>query len=130
MVYNLSLSIFLMANAYIDLIVFAIVAAMVPIGMLLVSRLLSRKMKRNDILLDNYESAEMPIGDVKDITNDYLYYFPIFIAFELLIVALIFWSFVYSGIGIYFSAAVMLMLILGTIATFISLKFMERDYNE
>jgi NADH:ubiquinone oxidoreductase subunit 3 (subunit A) len=119
-----------MANAYIDLIVFAIVAAMVPIGMLLVSRLLSRKMKRNDILLDNYESAEMPIGDVKDITNDYLYYFPIFIAFELLIVALIFWSFVYSGIGIYFSAAVMLMLILGTIATFISLKFMERDYNE
>ncbi|MDE1827670.1 MAG: NADH-quinone oxidoreductase subunit A [Candidatus Micrarchaeota archaeon] len=78
---------------------FGAIALFVPLSMLLLARLLGTRTRQNPVKLDNYESAETPIGTKRDITTEYLHYFPLYLGFEMVIVVLLGWGTVYTRIG-------------------------------
>src|SRR5438105_13794963 len=86
-----------MANDSTTIIIFAILAFFVPLSMLAFSKLIGPKTSQNPIKLGNYESAEVPIGLHRDITNEYLHYFPLYLGFEVVAVIIIAWVIVFNG---------------------------------
>ncbi|MDE1846274.1 MAG: NADH-quinone oxidoreductase subunit A [Candidatus Micrarchaeota archaeon] len=83
---------------YIPVAIFAALALFVPISMLVLAKLIGATPRQNPIKLENYESAESPIGVSRDITNDYLQYFPLYLGFEIVIVIILGWAAVSSSI--------------------------------
>ena len=88
-----------MAYTYLALAIFAFIAIFVPVSMLLIAKLLGARPKQNSVKLESYESAEEPIGTHRDITSDYLHYFPLYLGFELVVVVLIAWAMVEGHVG-------------------------------
>lgn len=79
---------------YIALAFFAIVATLVPASIIIASKLLGKKDKGNPIRNAPYESAEESVGSAKDIDNEYLPLFSIFLPFEVIVGIIIVWSLV------------------------------------
>lgn len=77
---------------YVAVAIFAALALFVPISMLILAKLIGASPKQNPIKLESYESAETPIGLSRDITNDYLEYFPLYLGFEIVIVIVFSWA--------------------------------------
>lgn len=86
-----------MTSDYVALGIFALLALFVPFSMVLIAKLLAAKTTQNSVKLQNYESAEVPIGTHRDITNDYLHYFPLYIGFEFTAVIVIAWAYVFQA---------------------------------
>ena len=103
---------------YVALIIFIAFAIFVPASLLLTAKLLGRKEPGNPVKNSPYESAEKTSGNSRDIDNEYLPYFMIFLPFEVIIAIFVLWSTVAkdmsynSGISIIF---------LGILATVLSL---------
>ncbi len=106
-----------MQYVYVALAVFAALASLVPIGMVISAKLLSPKYPGNDAKGMNYESGEEPIGEHKDITNDYLAYFPAFLAFEIVCVIAVLWSLVYSAISVASNEYILCILAAATVTS-------------
>lgn len=87
-----------MAYEYIAVAVFAFLALIVPFSMILIAKLLGPKTKQNLVKLANYESAEVPIGTHKDVSNEYLHYFALYLAFEVIVVVVILWATAFKAI--------------------------------
>jgi NADH:ubiquinone oxidoreductase subunit 3 (subunit A) len=102
---------------YIALLIFVAFAAFVPASFLLAAKLLGRKSSGNPVKNAPYESGEETIGNSKDIDNEYLPHFMIFLPFEIIIVVLILWSTVTKTINLEVNIAI---LMLGVVATFLS----------
>ncbi len=68
---------------YIQIIIFLILSLLVPIAVIAVAKLLEPRIEKNPVKLSSYESAEEKIGQHKDVTNEYLHYFSIYLAFEI-----------------------------------------------
>ena len=83
-------------TTYIALGVLAVLAVLVPLGMLMTNWLIGANPKQNAVKLANYESSEAPIGTNRDITNEYLHYFPLYLGFELTAVVILAWAFVFD----------------------------------
>ncbi len=77
---------------YIALVFFVIVAIFVPYSFLLTAKLLRRNIPANPVKNAPYESAAATIGANRDVINDYLPFFLIFIPFEVVSMILVFWS--------------------------------------
>ena len=86
-----------MASEAITLAVFATLAFLVPLSMLAFSKLIGARPNQNPIKLGNYESAEVPFGPHKDVTNEYLHYFPLYLGFELVAVIILSWVIVFNN---------------------------------
>ena len=87
-----------MDYTYVALFIFLLLAIFVPLSMLLTAKMLGAPRKTNKTKTLNYESAEVPIGFNRDIANDYLSYFPLFLAFEIVGIVAIVWSFTISNL--------------------------------
>lgn len=81
-----------MADTYLQIIIFALVALLIPLSMLLFSRLVRPRSRDSDVETLSYESAEESIGQKVEIMHEYLHYFTLFIAFEIIGVIEIIWS--------------------------------------
>lgn len=77
---------------YIALAVFAILALLVPLSMILVSKLISKRSPGNRIKNAPWESGEASVGRARDIDNEYLPYFSLFLPFEVVVGILLVWS--------------------------------------
>lgn len=77
---------------YAAIIVFALIAVFIPISMLLAAKLLRHNVKGNTIKNAPYESAEATIGRNRDVINEYLPFFMLFLPFELVAIVLLIWS--------------------------------------
>ena len=77
---------------YIALIVFALFAIFIPASFLFTSKLLRKNPPGNRVKGTSYESAEQPIGGARDIDNEYLPFFAIFLPFEIITMVLILWA--------------------------------------
>lgn len=77
---------------YIALIVFVLFAIFIPASFLLTSKLLRKNPPGNRVKGTNYESAEQPIGAARDVDNEYLPFFAIFLPFEIITMVLILWA--------------------------------------
>jgi len=81
-----------MADPYVQIVVFAFLAAFLPLSMLAFSKLIRPREGGNEVQKLSYESAEESIGQRVDIMREYLHYFPLFLAFEVIGIVVIIWS--------------------------------------
>ena len=84
---------------YIAIVFFAIVAAFVPLSFLLTAKLLRHRTGSNPVKVSPYESGEATIGKNRDVINEYLPFFMMFLPFEVVVMILLIWSFVSRQIG-------------------------------
>ena len=77
---------------YIAVLVFAAISVFVPMSLLLTAKLLRHKTNGNAVKGSPYESAEATIGRNRDVINEYLPFFMMFLPFELVAVLLLVWS--------------------------------------
>jgi len=77
---------------YIAILFFAIVAVFVPYSMLLTAKMLRRRRLDNPVKNAPYESGEKTIGKNRDIINEYLPYFMLFLPFEVVALLLLLWA--------------------------------------
>jgi NADH:ubiquinone oxidoreductase subunit 3 (subunit A) len=77
---------------YVALLLFIAFAVFVPVSFLLTAKLLGRKESGNPVKNAPYESGEKTVGDSRDVDNEYLPYFMLFLPFEIVIAILVLWS--------------------------------------
>lgn len=111
---------------YIALLLFIAFAVFVPVSFVLTTKLLGKKEPGNSVKNAPYESGEETVGDSRDIDNEYLPNFMIFLPFEMIIVILILWSTVAKTINFNTNIAIIMLGVLATALSFIGYK-MIRD---
>ncbi len=77
---------------YLALIFFIAFAVFVPVSLLLASKMLRKDKPGNPAKDAPYESAEFTIGSHRDVINEYLPFFAIFLPFEIIAIFLLLWS--------------------------------------
>lgn len=77
---------------YIALAVFTVLAFLVPLGLILGSKLIARRSPGNPIKNAPWESGEASVGRARDVENEYLPFFSLFLPFEVVAGILLVWS--------------------------------------
>lgn len=113
---------------YIAILVFALIAIFVPVSLLLTSKLLRHNTRGNPVKNAPYESAEATIGKNRDVINEYLPYFMLFLPFEVVAVVLLVWSSALRQVSYFNGLLVMGMAAMALIFT-ISGYFIIRGKN-
>ncbi len=70
-----------------------------PISLLVASRMIGRRAAGNAVKNAPYESGESTIGSSRDIDNEYLPYYMLFLPFELTIAILVIWASVSNALS-------------------------------
>ncbi|MEM3839055.1 MAG: NADH-quinone oxidoreductase subunit A [Candidatus Micrarchaeaceae archaeon] len=104
-----------MASEYLAIIVFAAIAVLEPLLMLLASKLIRRASKENAVKTGNYESAEESFGTRASLMGEYLHYFPMFLAFEVLIAIMAIWVAAARSIATIVNYDILLLFVAGFI---------------
>lgn len=86
-----------MALTYAAVMVFVLIALLLPFSIALFSRLIRLRMASNSIARLNYESGEESRGTGMTIMSEYLHYFPSFLAFEIIAAVILIWSQVFES---------------------------------
>jgi NADH:ubiquinone oxidoreductase subunit 3 (subunit A) len=81
----------IMYSNYIALTIFLVVSLIMPFSLILTSILLRKRTKSNPVSRGSYESAETSAGSRISIMNEYIHFFSMFIAFEVLVVFILLW---------------------------------------
>jgi NADH:ubiquinone oxidoreductase subunit 3 (subunit A) len=81
-----------MSDSFIQIAVFALLAVFLPLSMLTFSKLIRMKGGSNRVQKQSYESAEESIGERIEVMQEYLHYFSMFMAFEIIGIIVIIWS--------------------------------------
>jgi NADH:ubiquinone oxidoreductase subunit 3 (subunit A) len=112
---------------YVAVLFFAIVAIFVPYSMLIGAKMLRHNIPANPVKNAPYESAELPIGENRDVINEYLPYFIIFIPFEVVAMILILWSAVSKQISFYNNILIISMVILSMLFSLAGYKIIRGE---
>lgn len=107
---------------YLALLFFLAFAVLVPVLFVVTSRLIAKKVPGNAVKNSPYESGEETIGSSRDIDNEYLPYFMIFLPFELILGILILWSTVAKSVSYEISLSVVFLGVFGSILSYIGYK--------
>ena len=110
---------------YIVLILFGFFAVLIPSLFLLSSKLLRKNYSNNNVKDSPYESGEETIGSNRDIDNEYLPFFTIFIPFEIISVLILLWASVSYGMSYDLNLYYILLLSISTIAAIFGYKFIS-----
>ena len=81
-----------MSYDYIALFVFSLISIFVPFSMLLGAKLLRHKSPSNSVKESPYESAEATLGSNRDIMNEYMPFFMLFLPIEIIAVIILLWA--------------------------------------
>lgn len=93
--------------------IFAAVALLVPALMLAFSKLVRPASDGNDVETQNYESGEEGVGQRITMMGEYVHYFVIFLAFEILGAVVILWSTFARQLGFAGNLRIELLLVFG-----------------
>jgi len=107
---------------YIAFLFFAFVGISIPFSMIVISKLLRSRIPSNPVKASPYESAEKPIGSSRDIDNEYMPYFMLFLPFEIVLVILILWSIVASSLDFKLSLSIILITVVSVVFSIIGYK--------
>lgn len=99
-----------MTSDYLAIAVFGFLALLVPGIMLFLIRMLGPRTKQNAVKLLNYESAEESIGTHRDITNEYLHYFSLYLGFEFTVIVVMAWVYVFNVSLVKINVMIMMLL--------------------
>lgn len=81
-----------MDSTVLAILIFILFSVLTPVSLILTSRYLRRNTKRNSVKDAPYESAEESRGNRISIMNEYLHYFSMFLAFEIIVVVVLVWA--------------------------------------
>ncbi len=81
-----------MVYQYLQLLVFAIIALLIPLLLLAFSKFIRKSGRGNKVMGKPYESAEETVGESTGMMRDYLHYLVMFLAFEIIAAIVIVWS--------------------------------------
>ncbi len=81
-----------MSYDYAAILIFALFAVFVPVSFLITSKMLRPKSRRNSVKNAPYESAEETIGESRDVENEYLPFFALFLPFEIIAIVILLWA--------------------------------------
>ncbi|MDE1861054.1 MAG: NADH-quinone oxidoreductase subunit A [Candidatus Micrarchaeota archaeon] len=104
-----------MYSSYVALTIFFLFSLFMPLSMILTSIMLRNRTRTNAVGRKPYESAEISVGNRISIMNEYLHYFSIFIAFEILVVFVLLWVVAAPLLSFSDSLIVLALLVLGFI---------------
>lgn len=107
---------------YIALLIFIAFAVFMPVSFLMIAKFLGRRDQGNPVKNAPYESGEETIGNSRDVDNEYLPHFMIFLPFEIIIAILILWSTVSRSLNYGADAAILGLGIIATALAFIGYK--------
>ncbi len=107
---------------YIALVFFALFALFIPASFLLTSKMLRVNKPGNKVKNAPYESAEEPIGKSKDVDDEYLAYFALFLPFEIIGLGVLLWSVVARQVTLLTNILVIGLVILSMGFAFIGYK--------
>lgn len=107
---------------YLALIIFIAFAAFMPTSFVITIKLLSKKSRGNPVKNSPYESGEETVGNSRDVDNEYLPHFMIFLPFEVIMVALLLWSTVARSAGFATGMAMIMLGVLSTALAFVGYK--------
>ncbi len=107
---------------YLALVFFAAFALFIPVSFLLTAKLLGRKEQGNPVKNAPYESGEETVGTSRDIDNEYLPYFLIFLPFEIVIALLLLWAIAANSISHVYNLEIILLGLFATILSFIGYR--------
>ncbi len=99
---------------YVALLIFIAFAVFIPTSFVLTAKMLGRKKSPNPVKNAPYESGEETVGAARDVDNEYMPYFMLFLPFEIIVAMLLLWSFASHAMGY---TASMEILGLGVIST-------------
>ena len=69
-----------------------------------------------------YESGEATTGESRDVDNEYMPHFMLFLPFEIVIAILILWSIAPKGLGYYTNVAILMIGFVATVLSFFGYK--------
>ncbi len=104
-----------MDSTILAIFIFMIFSVFTPVSLILTSRALRRKTKRNVVKDAPYESAEESKGNRISIMNEYLHYFSMFIAFEIIVTVVMVWAPVSKSVPFLPSLAILGLLVVGMV---------------
>ncbi|MDE1874074.1 MAG: NADH-quinone oxidoreductase subunit A [Candidatus Micrarchaeota archaeon] len=104
-----------MVDQYLQVLIFAVIAVLVPVSTLLFSKMVRPRSDKNDVKTLVYESAEESLGQKVEIMHEYLHYFVAFLAFEIIGVIVIIWSTFTRGVQGSSGLYMVLLLIFGLV---------------
>jgi NADH:ubiquinone oxidoreductase subunit 3 (subunit A) len=107
---------------YVALLIYIAFAVFMPVSFLLSAKLIGRKESGNPVKNAPYESGEETIGSSKDVDNEYLPHFMIFLPFEMIIVILILWSTVAKTINFETNISIIMLGFTATVLSFIGYR--------
>lgn len=99
-----------MYSDYLALLIFFLFSLLVPASMILTSAMLRRRTRTNPVGRNSYESAERSFGSRISIMNEYIHYFSMFIAFEMVIAIILLWTFAAPAMSISSSVVILSLL--------------------
>jgi len=108
---------------YIALAFFVLFALFVPLSYILTSKLLRQRSKGNRVKNTPYESAEQPIGKTRDIVNEYLSFFAMFLPFEIIAIVIVLWSIAARQLDLADNVAVIGLVIISMALALLGYKF-------
>ena len=110
---------------YVALVFFIVIGLLIPASIILTAKLLGSRVPRNPVKDAPYESGEETIGGSRDIDNEYLPYFMLFLPFEMVIAIVILWSTVARGIGYNTSIEIIVLTVLSAAMALAGYKFVR-----
>lgn len=99
---------------YAALLIFIAFAVFVPVSFVITAKLLGKREAGNSVKNSPYESGEETVGNSRDIDNEYLPHFMIFLPFEMIVAIFLLWATVARSLG--FSGGIAIIM-LGVVAT-------------
>ena len=97
------------------IVIFIAFSIFTPVSLVITSIFLRRRPKRNAMIGSSYESAEESTGSRISIMNEYMHYFSMFLAFEILVAVIIVWAPIARRLSFMSSAVVLLLLVTGMV---------------
>jgi len=101
---------------YVALIAFAVLAFLVPLGLIVGSKLLAKRSPGNAVKNAPWESGEESVGNARDVQNEYLPFFSLFLPFEVITGIVVVWSTVAYGVGFLTSVGIIALALAAGVA--------------
>ncbi len=99
-----------MYSSYLALLIFFLFSLFMPASMILTSIFLRNRTRTNPVSRGSYESAERSFGSRISIMNEYIHYFTMFIAFEMVIAVILLWVVASPSMSLTSSAVILSLL--------------------
>jgi NADH:ubiquinone oxidoreductase subunit 3 (subunit A) len=100
---------------YVALAIFSVLAFFVPFSLIMFSKIAGAKSPGNNVKNAPYESAEASIGKARDVDNEYMPFFALFLPMEIITAMLVVWVYASQELSYYFGLGIITLGVLSSL---------------